>query len=442
MAIEISSPSSDVVAARILVVDDNPGTAETLARAVSRISPNLQVIAADGAKTALKQLDGEAVDLVITDMMMPDMNGLELIERLRKQSQGNQLYSILITAYEVPGLRESARRMKVNDVLIKPFPPEKICEIVRRALERTQPVPALTAPSAALEPSRPTAHLLVADDNPSNISLLMRYLQTESYRITTASNGTETLEKLRAEPPDLLLLDVNMPEMDGFQVLEKMRADPALQHIPVIIVTAARLDPVDMQYALNMGAEDYITKPFDRRELMARIRTRLRVKQAEDILRRRSQYLDFLLETERMLAQPGSEEDSLASLLRRLSETLQAQCGYLWTKINDKIVFRAFLANQTAPVSAPPPQVFSILEKFQQQPEGWFVEDVRKATDCIFPPNDSVRSMAAVPLINQSGLLLVLSEQPGCFDQQAFSLLQSVAYMVSLVITCEKSDLL
>ncbi|MCS6992535.1 MAG: response regulator [Anaerolineales bacterium] len=442
MAIEISSPSSDVVAARILVVDDNPGTAETLARAVSRISPNLQVIAADGAKTALKQLDGEAVDLVITDMMMPDMNGLELIERLRKQSQGNQLYSILITAYEVPGLRESARRMKVNDVLIKPFPPEKICEIVRRALERTQPVPALTAPSAALEPSRPIAHLLVADDNPSNISLLMRYLQTESYRITTASNGTETLEKLRAEPPDLLLLDVNMPEMDGFQVLEKMRADPALQHIPVIIVTAARLDPVDMQYALNMGADDYITKPFDRRELMARIRTRLRVKQAEDVLRRRSQYLDFLLETERMLAQPGSEEDRLASLLRRLSETLQAQCGYLWAKINDKIIFRAFLTNQTAPVSAPPPQVFSILEKFQQQPEGWFVEDVRKVTDCIFPPNDSVRSMAAVPLINQSGLLLVLSEQPGCFDQQAFSLLQSVAYMVSLVITCEKSDLL
>ena len=79
--------------------------------------------------------------------------------------------------------------------------------------------------------------------------------------------------------PDLILLDVNMPGKDGFEVLKEMRADPAIEHIPVIILTAARLDPLDMQTGLNLGADDYMTKPFDRRELLARIRTKLRSKE-------------------------------------------------------------------------------------------------------------------------------------------------------------------
>lgn len=444
MANENSSPASDVISARVLVVDDNPGTAETLARAVARISPNLQVISADSAKTALKRLDGEAVDLVITDMMMPDMNGLELIERLRKQSPGTQLYSILITAYEVPGLRESARRMKVNDVLIKPFPPEKICEIVRRALERTQPVPVLTDSARHFSSlaAQTASHLLVVDDNPSNISLLLRYLQTEEYRVTTANDGVEALEKMHAEPPDLILLDVNMPKMDGFQVLEKMRADPLLQFIPVIIVTAARLDPVDMQYALNMGADDYITKPFDRRELLSRIRTRLRVKKAEDDLRRRSQFLDLLLEMGRECNQQPFDSHRLEFFLRRLSEVLAVQRAYLWVKIGEGGIFYRYASTDLGEeATQPPPQLFSMLEKIQEQPEGWMVQDVRNVSNCVFPPDQPVRSMVVVPLRvagQVAGLLVLLSERPDHFDADAFALVQSLAGLFSLSLNCQE----
>lgn len=443
MANENSSPHSDVIAARVLVVDDNPGTAETLARAVARISPNIQVISADNAKTALKRLDGETVDLVITDMMMPDMNGLELIERLRKQSPNTQLYSILITAYEVPGLRESARRMRVNDVLIKPFPPEKICEIVRRALERTQPV-AVLADSPQHSPARSAhaaPHLLVADDNPSNISLLLRYLQTEEYRVTTANDGVEALEKMRAEPPDLILLDVNMPQMDGFQVLEKMRADPVLQYVPVIIVTAARLDPVDMQYALNMGADDYITKPFDRRELLSRIRTRLRVKKAEDALRRRIRFLDLLLEMGRECNQQPFDSHRLEFFLRRLSDVVVVPRAYLWAKIGEQVVFARSVSSNQEEANQPPAQLFSMLDKFQERPEGWLVEDVRNVPNCVFPPDQPVRSMVVVPLRvagHAVGLLALLSEQVSHFDADTFALAQSVAGMFSLSLNCQK----
>lgn len=443
MANENSSPASDVIAARVLVVDDNPGTAETLARAVARISPNIQVISADNAKTALKRLDGEAVDLVITDMMMPDMNGLDLIERLRKQSPNTQLYSILITAYEVPGLRESARRMRVNDVLIKPFPPEKICEIVRRALERTQPVPVL-ADSSQHSPARSAhlaPHLLVADDNPSNISLLLRYLQTEEYRVTTANDGVEALEKMHAEPPDLILLDVNMPQMDGFQVLEKMRADPVLQYIPVIIVTAARLDPVDMQYALNMGADDYITKPFDRRELLSRIRTRLRVKKAEDALRRRSQYLDLLLEMGRECNQQPFDAHRLEVFFRRLAEVVAVSRAYLWAKPGERAIFCHYASFNLQETDQPPAQLFSMLDKFKERPEGWLEEDVRKIPNSAFPPDSPVRSLMIVPLRVAGrvvGLLALFSEHPGYFGADAFALAQSVAGMVSLSLNCQQ----
>ena len=79
-------------------------------------------------------------------------------------------------------------------------------------------------------------------------------------------------------------------------MLEEIRNDPAIQHIPVIILTAARLDPTDVQSGLNLGADDYVTKPFDRHELMARIRTKLRVKQTEDVIRRRNRELNLLPE--------------------------------------------------------------------------------------------------------------------------------------------------
>ena len=120
---------------RILVVDDHPNTALTLSRAISQLGPSLEVISATNGKTALERVKDGAVDLLITDMMMPEMNGLELIENLKSHPGGRPTYTILITAYDVPGLRESARRLKVDETIIKPVRPERICQIVSGALE-------------------------------------------------------------------------------------------------------------------------------------------------------------------------------------------------------------------------------------------------------------------------------------------------------------------
>lgn len=273
------SPRSTPV--RILVVDDHVGTATTLARAISQIGPGLEVIPATSGHEAQERVKHAAADILITDMIMPDMTGLQLIEKLQNNPAGRPTFCFLITAYDVPGLRLSAHQQNVTEVFSKPINPERICQIIIQTIEKID-----RAKPAQKEPvMEKQFRILIADDKPDNLILLTRYLESEGYKYIKAKDGLEALEKIRGELPDLVLLDVNMPNKDGFTVLEEMRADPVIQHIPVIILTATRLDAIELQFGLNLGADDYITKPFDRRELLARIRTKLRSKESEDKLR-------------------------------------------------------------------------------------------------------------------------------------------------------------
>ncbi|MCX7609196.1 MAG: response regulator, partial [Anaerolineales bacterium] len=386
MTSDSSVPSSELIEGRILIVDDNPGTAETLGRALARINPKWEVLAANNGNQAIQQLQGRSIDLLITDLIMPGMDGFQLIEQLRQQSPGNRFHSIIITAYDIPGLRESARRMKVSEVLIKPFSPERICQLAQRLLDNVQP----TTPLAAPQKSEARFKILVADDNPNNLALLLRYLQQEDYDLLTASDGLETLQKLHTERPDLVLLDVSMPEMDGFQVLERAQADPTLKHIPIIIVTAARLDPVDLQYALNLGAADYLTKPFDRRELVARVRARLRDKINWDVMQRRQKELNLLLDIAQRVNQPRDVPALSEFLLHRTAETLDAWQACLCIQTPKETFVQIWNKDwpQVTDQKAPRPEWLPLLDWQFRHPEGVVIENVRQHSDWPLTPGD------------------------------------------------------
>ena len=266
----------------ILVVDDHPHTATTLALAISQLNDDINVISATNGKQALEYASDNTVDLLITDMIMPGMNGLELIEQLQAQPTGRPLHTILITAYDVPGLKETTRRLKIHNTIIKPVPTERICQIVKEVLDN---MGRESTPAGIPEDPR-HFKIMIADDLPDNVNLLSRFIVNEGYDSIVATNGLEVLQKAHLEMPDLILLDVSMSEKDDFTALKELRADPEIRHIPVIILTAARPSPNDIQWGLNLGADDYVTKPFDKRELLARIRTKLRVKEAEDEIRK------------------------------------------------------------------------------------------------------------------------------------------------------------
>jgi CheY-like chemotaxis protein len=119
--------------------------------------------------------------------------------------------------------------------------------------------------------------ILVVDDEPDLVSTVEYRLKFANCNVVTASNGQEGLERAAAEKPDLILLDTNMPGMNGHQMLEHLRADPALKHTPVIMLTA-RCEPQDIAAASARGISDYVTKPFDFAQLMDKIHTVLKDK--------------------------------------------------------------------------------------------------------------------------------------------------------------------
>lgn len=114
--------------------------------------------------------------------------------------------------------------------------------------------------------------ILIVDDNPSVRTLVREYLSEQGFRVVTADNGQNALYTARSEKPDLILLDVMMPEMDGYQFISAYRKE---NDIPIILLTA-KLEETDKVLGLELGADDYVTKPFGMRELLARIRAVLR----------------------------------------------------------------------------------------------------------------------------------------------------------------------
>jgi signal transduction histidine kinase len=125
------------------------------------------------------------------------------------------------------------------------------------------------------------ATILVVDDNEDNRELLARQLQSQGHRAGLAENGRLALEMMRRQPFDLVLLDIMMPEMDGYQVLEQMKADADLRHLPVIVISALG-DMSSIVRCIGLGAEDHLSKPFPRALLEARIRAALERKRWHD----------------------------------------------------------------------------------------------------------------------------------------------------------------
>lgn len=126
--------------------------------------------------------------------------------------------------------------------------------------------------------------IFIAEDVPKNLQVLCNILRKESYRISAAGNGKQALEMIPEVKPDLVLLDVMMPEMNGFEVCEQMKEDPRLKDIPVIFLTA-KAESADIVKGFDVGAVDYVTKPFTGAELLARVKIHLDLKFAREELK-------------------------------------------------------------------------------------------------------------------------------------------------------------
>src|SRR6187402_2977672 len=142
-----------------------------------------------------------------------------------------------------------------------------------------------TTGSLLADPKNSSFRILVVDDQLPNIQLLGTVLGRLGYEIIPASDGPTALRRLALRPPDLILLDLLMPEMDGYEVCRRLRENPEWKDIPVIFLSAAD-DKDFIVRALESGGVDYITKPFNQAELVTRVHTQLALKYARDHLKR------------------------------------------------------------------------------------------------------------------------------------------------------------
>jgi DNA-binding response OmpR family regulator len=132
--------------------------------------------------------------------------------------------------------------------------------------------------------------ILLVDDNPQNLQVLGKLLQEEKYEIEFAVNGEATLEWLKNKQFDLILLDLNMPGMNGFEVCKEIRSDKTVQEIPIIFLSAES-ERESILKGFEVGAQDYVTKPFDSRELLARVKTQLDLKSKTEKLEKVNEWL-------------------------------------------------------------------------------------------------------------------------------------------------------
>jgi CheY-like chemotaxis protein len=281
-----------------LVVDDIPAMCQITANQLRALGASDICTVSNGAD-ALRQLELKKFDCVLTDWNMPVMDGLTLLRNIRADPNLAHIPVLMVTADAERERIAQAIAAGVSDLLVKPYTSQRLMDKVMGALGARRRLPAMPVPKPPIPAggaSRPAAArqkatLLVVDDTPDNVRLVAD-LFADEYRVRVAHSGEKALAVCQSDsPPDLVLLDVMMPGMDGFEVATRMRAHPGSAHIPVIFVTALT-DAASRSRGLHLGAVDFVTKPID--PGMLRLRVHNFMRHIAIHLERQAEYDDLL----------------------------------------------------------------------------------------------------------------------------------------------------
>jgi len=265
----------DIRCRRVLVIDDNATNRRILRDTLFAFGcqPELAPGGREGlALLKLAQKNERPFDMVLLDVQMPEMSGLEVLKEIRRGLHLSSLPVILLTSVDT--LRSVTNREELgwSAYLTKPVKQSMLLDAMRASLcaehgERTAAAEAPPEMPSKPEEARPKPRILLAEDNQINRRLAETLLDRAGYAVTTAENGLLALDLLKEQEFDLVLMDVQMPEMDGFEATRIIRENPRWEHLPVVAMTAYAMKG-DRERCLEAGMTDYISKPLRKDELL------------------------------------------------------------------------------------------------------------------------------------------------------------------------------
>ncbi|MDJ0885149.1 MAG: response regulator, partial [Desulfobacterales bacterium] len=241
-----------------------------------------RMLEAAEAESGLRMAAEHRPDLILMDVNLPGLDGLSATRRLKADPELATIPVIALTGLAMEGDREKALEAGCGDYITKPINTRSFLDGLG-ALLTPAPETGASEPPPKAATARQYSRILVVDDDPMNVKLVEGILKKEGYQSLKAFGGAEALEMVRHQRPDLVLLDVMMPGTDGYQVTRQLKADPVTAGIPIIMITALN-GTEDKVRGLDCGADEFLTKPVNAAELLARVKSMLRLKQYQDQL--------------------------------------------------------------------------------------------------------------------------------------------------------------
>jgi CheY-like chemotaxis protein len=258
------------------VVEDNP--AEQLSISELLGHDDLDIVVADTGAAALAAMAEHPVDCVVLDLRLPDMTGFEVLETISKDESLATVPVVVFTGRELSAEEDAKLRTLARSVVVKGVEsPERLLDETSLFLHRvTSRLPRekqnMLERLHRSDDDLVGKAVLVVDDDVRNIFALSSVLERRGMKVLTASTGSEAIELLeRTDDLSIVLMDIMMPEMDGYQTMRRIRENPSLQRLPIVALTAKAMKG-DREKCFEAGASDYLAKPVNTDQLLSALR--------------------------------------------------------------------------------------------------------------------------------------------------------------------------
>ncbi len=265
----------------ILVIEDHELNLKLVKALLQRGS--FQVLGAGDAESGLELARSGKPDLILMDIQLPGMDGLAATRLIKEDPLLRKIPVVAMTSYAMEADLKKAKEAGCDGYITKPIETRRFLDTVRNFLQDSRPLSVRN-----LENPPYQKKILIVDDEPLNVKLLQAHLLQSKYEVLCAGSGSEAVEKAIQASPDLILLDVMMPGMNGYEVTRKLKGDPQSRDIPIILITALG-GRDDKLKGLEAGADEFLNKPVQKVELLARIRSLILFKQLHEQFTLRSQ---------------------------------------------------------------------------------------------------------------------------------------------------------